>query len=321
MTIPRSFPTLRSAAQVANAAKREVPDYAATGIPRFEMESPNQRTPPVLTDAQIAKARRVARLGREILDKAHAAVRPGITTDELDRVVHDATVEAGAYPAPLNYRHFPKSVCTSVNEVVCHGIPDDRELRDGDIVNVDISLILDGYYGDLNETFVVGTKVPQDAKDLIRCAHDSLARAIELCKPGVRFRDLGDVIAAHTKKCGFSVDRTYCGHGIGETFHQAPSIPHYAGNKAKGLMKPGHVFTIEPMINMVRARAEGALLLPFFPRRRGRPADNSRALRRRARRVRGVIGCGRMDGRRSRPTESPPPSSSTCCSSPRQELR
>ena len=194
--------------------------------------------------------RTVNLLGREILDAAHRIVKPGVTTDEIDRVVHEYTVEHGAYPAPLHYFNFPKSVCTSVNEVVCHGIPDLRELKDGDIVNVDVSAILDGYHTDLNETFVVGNNVSKEKKDLVKATHDSLFKAIGMCKPGTFYRDLGGVITKHINGCGFSVDRTYCGHGIGEWFHCAPNIPHYAGNKAKFTMKPGHIFTIEPMVNM-----------------------------------------------------------------------
>ena len=219
-----------------------------------------------------AKMRHANRIGREILDAAARVVRVGVTTDEIDRVVHDATIAAGAYPAPLHYHDFPKSVCTSVNEVVCHGIPDLRELQDGDIVNVDVSAVLDGYHTDLNETFCVGT-VAAPVRALVKASHDSLwkvrtrrrprrprrraatphdprPQAISECKPGVLYRDLGGVITKHINECGFAVDKTYCGHGIGACFHCAPNIPHYAGNKAKFVIKPGHCFTIEPMINM-----------------------------------------------------------------------
>lgn len=182
------------------------------------------------------------------MDKAHAAVRPGITTDEIDRVVHDATVAAGAYPSPLNYFHFPKSVCTSVNEVICHGIPDCRPLEDGDIVNVDVTVYLKGFHGDLNETFTVGD-ASDDDKELIKVAHDCLEKAIQIVKPGARYRDVGEVIQKHAQAHGFSVVKSYCGHGIGRLFHCAPSVPHYAHSKAVGIMKEGHVFTIEPMIN------------------------------------------------------------------------
>jgi len=225
------------------------PDYFETGDPLKERTSEARNVPPVLTPKQIKGMRKACRLGREILDAAHRAVRVGCTTDEIDRVVHDAHVEAGAYPAPLHYHDFPKSVCTSVNEVVCHGIPDMRELQDGDIVNVDISCILDGYHADLNETFTVGNVAPK-TKELVKATHDALWKSIEACKPGAFYRDMGAIITKHVNGHGFQVDKTYCGHGIGEFFHCAPNIPHYAGNKAKFTMKPGHCFTIEPMINM-----------------------------------------------------------------------
>ena len=225
------------------------PDYFLTGQPRAEAEHPARNNPPLLTPEQIKRMRHACIVGREILDAAHRVVRPGVTTDEIDRVVHDAHIEAGAYPAPLHYHDFPKSVCTSVNEVVCHGIPDLRELQDGDIVNVDVSPIVDGVHSDLNETFCVGNNVPQKTKELVKATHDALFRAIDMCKPGTLYRDLGGAITKHVNAAGFAVDKTYCGHGIGECFHCAPNIPHYAGNKAKFVMKPGHCFTIEPMIN------------------------------------------------------------------------
>ena len=226
-----------------------LPDYASHGQPYAENAADARHRPPVLNSAQVEKMRRVCLLGREIMDAAHAVIRPGVTTDEIDRVVHEKHVEVGAYPAPLNYYNFPKSCCTSVNEVVCHGIPDMRELEDGDIVNVDISPILDGLHADLNETFCVGN-VAQNKKDLIKASHDSLMKAIAVCKPGYFYRDLGNVITKHVHSCGFAVDKTYCGHGVGEYFHCSPNIPHYAGNKAKFTMQVGHCFTIEPMINM-----------------------------------------------------------------------
>jgi methionyl aminopeptidase len=224
------------------------PDYWHTGQPRAEAQHPARDNPPLLTPEQIGRMRTACVLGREILDAAHRAVRPGVTTDEIDRVVHEAHVEAGAYPAPLHYHDFPKSVCTSVNEVVCHGIPDLRELQEGDIVNVDVSPILDGVHSDLNETFCVGNVDPKK-KALIKATHDALFAAIDMCKPGTLYRDLGGAITKHVNAQGFAVDKTYCGHGIGECFHCSPNIPHYAGNKAKFVMKPGHCFTIEPMIN------------------------------------------------------------------------
>lgn len=225
------------------------PDYFVDGDPKAEMAAPAKSTPPVLTPAQAKMVRRACLIGREIVDAAHRAIKPGVTTDEIDRIVHDKHLEYNAYPAPLNYLNFPKAVCTSVNEVVCHGIPDMRELEDGDIVNLDVSPIVDGWHADLNETVCVGSSVSEEKKQLIKAAHDSLMKAIDECKPGYFYRDLGAVITKHVNGCGFQVDKTYCGHGIGQYFHCAPNIPHYAGNKAKFTMKPGHCFTIEPMIN------------------------------------------------------------------------
>jgi len=225
------------------------PDYFTTGDPVAERRSEARNVPPILSAAQADSMRHACRIGREILDAAHRVVRPGVTTDEIDRVVHDATIAADAYPAPLHYVNFPKSVCTSVNEVVCHGIPDLRELEEGDIVNIDVSAIVNGYHADLNETFAVG-QISKEKHDLIKATHDSLMKAIEACVPGMFYRDLGAIITKHVNGCGFQVDKTYCGHGIGEFFHCSPNIPHYAGNKAKYVMKPGHCFTIEPMINM-----------------------------------------------------------------------
>ncbi|KAL3143379.1 Microtubule-associated protein 1A [Trebouxia sp. C0009 RCD-2024] len=224
------------------------PDYANDGTPRSEIESRQQRTVPIRSAKEIAGMRVACRLAREVLDKAHAAVRPGVTTDEIDRIVHEATVEAGAYPSPLNYYNFPKSVCTSVNEVICHGIPDKRPLQDGDIVNVDVTAYYKGYHGDLNETYVVG-QVDDASKKLIRCAYDCLHKAMAEVKPGVRFREIGNFVSQHAQQQGFSVVRTFCGHGISDLFHCAPNIPHYSHNKVNGIMREGMLFTIEPMIN------------------------------------------------------------------------
>ncbi|KAF3975645.1 hypothetical protein CMV_001124, partial [Castanea mollissima] len=152
------------------------------------------------------------------------------------------------YPSPLNYHSFPKSCCTSVNEVICHGIPDARKLEDGDIVNVDVSVYYKGVHGDLNETYFVGN-VDEESRRLVQCTYESLEKAIAIVKPGVRFREIGEVINRHTTMSGFSVVKSYCGHGIGELFHCAPNIPHYGRNKAVGVMKAGQTFTIEPMIN------------------------------------------------------------------------
>lgn len=224
------------------------PDYAETGIPRSEMEVKGSNIIPVVPAADLDTVRRANQLGREVLDIAARALRPGITTDEIDKIVHAACMERGIYPSPLNYHAFPKSLCTSVNEVICHGIPDSRPLQDGDIVNLDISVYYKGYHSDLNETFSVGN-TDAGGRRLIKCAYECLAAAVALCRPGMMYRDLGAAIEKVAKEYGYSVVKTYCGHGVGKHFHCAPNVPHYSKNKAVGIMRAGHVFTIEPMIN------------------------------------------------------------------------
>lgn len=183
-----------------------------------------------------------------MLDIGAKAVRVGVTTDEIDRIIHEATIERNCYPSPLNYSGFPKSCCTSVNEVICHGIPDKRPLENGDIVNLDITCYYNGFHGDLNETLFVGN-VDDASKELVKTAYECMMAAINEIKPGVRYRDLGSFIQKHAQSKGCSVTKTYCGHGIHRLFHTTPNVPHYAKNKAVGIMKPGHVFTVEPMIN------------------------------------------------------------------------
>ena len=225
-------------------------DYYERGIPMSEIQSPQNKLGVVKEWEGEGEAgiREACRIGRLVLDRAHAAINVGVTTDHIDEVVHNACIELGAYPSPLHYYDFPKSVCTSVNEVICHGIPDRRKLEDGDIVNVDVSVFYKGYHGDLNETFVVGT--PSEAsKLLVKTTHECLMKAIEYCKPGAKYREIGNIITRHARPKGLSVVKSYCGHGIGELFHCLPNVPHYANNKAVGIMKVGHVFTIEPMIN------------------------------------------------------------------------
>ncbi|GAB5037620.1 methionine type i [Nannochloropsis oceanica] len=228
------------------------PDYAdhPGGVPRGEHAERGSSVIRVYKPKEIAGIREACRIGREVLDIAGKAVKAGVTTNELDRIVFEACMEREAYPSPLNYYRFPKSVCTSVNEVICHGIPDMRELQDGDIVNIDISTFYRGYHGDLNETFMVGN-VDAEGKKLVKCAFDCLAAAIALLVPNkTMYRDIGKVISKVASTQGCSVVKTYCGHGIGELFHTNPNVPHYAKNKAKGMVKPGHIFTIEPMINL-----------------------------------------------------------------------
>eukprot|EP00112_Aurelia_sp_Birch-Aquarium-sp1_P018302 Seg435.12 transcript_id=Seg435.12/GoldUCD/mRNA.D3Y31 product="Methionine aminopeptidase 1" protein_id=Seg435.12/GoldUCD/D3Y31 len=226
------------------------PDYAdhPKGYPASEMSVKRSTSIQVLTPSEIESMREVCRLAREVLDIGAKAVKVGITADEIDRIVHEATVERNCYPSPLNYSGFPKSCCTSVNEVICHGIPDKRPLENGDIVNLDITCYYKGFHGDLNETLFVG-EVDDASKNLVKTAYECMMSAIHEIKPGVRYRELGNFIQKHAHTNGCAVTKTYCGHGIHRLFHTAPNIPHYAKNKAVGIMKPGHVFTVEPMIN------------------------------------------------------------------------
>ena len=225
-----------------------LPDYALNGDPVSERESNGDVE--IMEGERLETMRNVCRLGREVLDIAGRAIRPGITTDEIDRMVHEACMERGAYPSPLNYFFYPKSVCLSVNEVICHGIPDQRPLEDGDIVNVDISLYKDGVHSDLNHTYYVGDKAraDHDAVRLVEGARRSLDAAIAIVKPGTPIRSLGNEIERVAKEHNLSVVRSFTGHGVGSLFHCAPNVPHYANNKAIGVCKPGMVFTIEPML-------------------------------------------------------------------------
>ena len=225
------------------------PDYHKTGQPYSEIKQLSSKTIRVYDEKEIAGIREACRIGRIALDVAHKTAKPGVTTDEVDEAVYNCIMEQEAYPSPLNYYGFPKSICTSINEVICHGIPDVRPLQEGDILNCDISVFKNGFHGDLNESFLIG-KCSKSSRDLVTATYDSLMKAIEICKPGTMYRQLGNVISEHTENLGFSVVRTYVGHGIGRLFHcSAPNVPHYKNNKANGFMKPGHIFTIEPMIN------------------------------------------------------------------------
>ncbi len=199
---------------------------------------------------EIEKMRATCRLAASVLDFIRPHVKPGVTTNELDRRCHDYIVEHGAYPAPLNYKGFPKSICTSINEVICHGIPSDRTLREGDIINIDITTILDGYFGDTSEMFVVG-EITDEAQQLIDVTRQSMWLGILEVAPNKRIGDIGAAIFefAH-KQHNFAVVEAFCGHGIGREFHMAPQVPH-VGKRGNGLrLRPGMTFTIEPMINI-----------------------------------------------------------------------
>ncbi|ODV97954.1 hypothetical protein PACTADRAFT_47783 [Pachysolen tannophilus NRRL Y-2460] len=233
-------------------ARIKLPDYALSGEPISEIKNDRTNKIKILTAEEIKEIRKVGSLAREVLDTAAKAIRPGITTDEIDEIVHNETIKRNAYPSPLNYYNFPKSVCTSVNEIICHGIPDKRPLKDGDIVNLDVTIYKNGFHADLNETYYVGdsSKTNKELVNLVETARECLDLAIEKVKPGLIFRNIGEIIEEHARKNHCQVVRTYCGHGTNQLFHCQPSIPHYARNKAIGVAKPGIVFTIEPMITM-----------------------------------------------------------------------
>jgi methionyl aminopeptidase len=193
------------------------------------------------------RMRAAGRAAREVLLEVAPAVVPGVTTEELDVIVHEACIARGGYPSPLNYRGFPKSLCTSVNEVICHGIPDDRRLLEGDIVNCDVTIYLDGVHGDHSETFLVGECDPE-AERLVRVTRECMWHGIAAVRPGGRINEIGRAIQDHAEAAGFGVVRMFVGHGVGREFHTAPTIPHYYDPSADGILEPGVTFTIEPMI-------------------------------------------------------------------------
>jgi methionyl aminopeptidase len=216
------------------------PDYAATGRPRAQGRD-------VKTAEELERLRRACRAAARVLRVTGEAVRAGITTDALDEIAHAETVRLGGYPSPLNYRGFPKSLCTSVNEVICHGIPDSRPLEDGDIVNLDVTVYLDGMHGDCSATFLVGDVDPEGRR-LVEVARECLAKGIAAVRPGRPISDVGKAIEAHATRHGYGVVRAYCGHGIGESFHTSLQVPHHFDPSVKRAMEPGLTFTIEPMI-------------------------------------------------------------------------
>ncbi|AGY57825.1 type I methionyl aminopeptidase [Gloeobacter kilaueensis] len=198
---------------------------------------------------EIEKLRAAGRLAAELLDYIEPFVKPGVSTEELDRLCAEWTRAHGATSAPLGYHGYPKHICTSVNHVVCHGIPNKKQLlKEGDIINIDVTPILDGWHGDSSKTFCVG-KVSELARRLVETTYECLMLGIAEVKPGARVGDIGAAIQAHAEAAGFSVVRDFVGHGIGKIFHTEPWVPHY-GTRGKGTrLRPGMVFTIEPMIN------------------------------------------------------------------------
>ena len=224
-------------------------DKGRSGFLRLKEKYLQDYKIPLKEKEDIEAIRMAGRLALDTLRLVEEHIRPGIITDEINTLVHDFTIKHGAIPAPLNYRGFPKSVCVSVNEVICHGIPGDRVLKEGDIVNVDVTPILNGYYADTSKTYFVG-KPGADAHKLVKVTRECLKAGMGMVHPGSRIGDIGWAIQEHAESNGCSVVREFVGHGVGLDFHEAPQIPHY-GQQGKGIvLVPGMVFTIEPMINL-----------------------------------------------------------------------
>ena len=204
----------------------------------------------LVRSAETIAAMRVAgRLAAQALDTVEAAIAPGVTTDELDRVAHEFLIAQGAYPSTLGYRGYPKSLCSSVNEVICHGIPDDRPLADGDIVNIDITAYIGGVHGDTNKTYLVGD-VDEDSRLLVERTHEATMRAIRAVKPGRQINVIGRVIEAYARRFGYGVVEDFTGHGVGPAFHDGLVVPHYDDPSATTVIEPGMTFTIEPMLTL-----------------------------------------------------------------------
>jgi methionyl aminopeptidase len=203
----------------------------------------------IKTPEETEKMRIAGRLAGEVLQMIRPHVQPGVTTNELDRICHDHIVNVQqAIPAPLNYRGFPKSICTSVNHVVCHGIPGDRVLKKGDALNIDITVIKDGFHGDTSKMFFIGAP-PVAAERLARISHECMKIGIDMVKPGIHLGDIGHAIQQHAESLHCSIVREYCGHGIGREFHEDPQVLHYGTPGTGIILEPGMTFTIEPMVN------------------------------------------------------------------------
>ena len=231
------------------SARRPVP----ASIPRPEYvdkPAPAKFTGSEIKDAETIEKMRIAgKLAAQARELVGAAIVPGVTTDELDRIGHEFLCDHGAYPSTLGYRGFPKALCSSINEVICHGIPDSRVVEDGDIVNIDITAYLNGVHGDTNATFLAGD-VDEESRLLVERTREALQRGINAVKPGRRINVIGRVIESYAKRFGYGVVRDFTGHGIGTTFHSGLIIPHYDQDHYDDLIQVGMTFTIEPMLNL-----------------------------------------------------------------------
>ncbi len=238
------------------SARREVPseigrpEYAERGYP---IETPPAN--PLQNDETIERMRLSGRAARRVLAAVGAEVAPGVTTEHLDEVAHEAYIAEGGYPSPLNYNNFPKSLCTSVNEVICHGIPDSRALVEGDIINCDVTIYLNGVHGDHSETFLVG-EVNPESKRLVEVTRECLYLGIAAIEPGGRVNAIGRAIQDHAESNGYGVVREFIGHGTGPVFHMAPNVPHFYDPRNTAVLQPGATFTIEPMITIGEWRAQ-----------------------------------------------------------------
>jgi methionyl aminopeptidase len=242
--------TYASVAPGVQSRRRAVP--ASIARPEYvDRPAPAKFTGPEVKDAETIEKMRVAgRIAAQAMAAAAAAIAPGVTTDELDRIGHEFMLDHGAYPSTLGYRKYPKSLCTSVNEVICHGIPDDRTLQDGDIVNIDITAYLGGVHGDTDATYLCGD-VDEESRLLVERTHEAMMRGIKASKPGREINVIGRVIQSYAKRFGYGVVRDFTGHGIGTAFHSGLVVPHYdAAPSYDTVIKPGMTFTIEPMLNL-----------------------------------------------------------------------
>jgi methionyl aminopeptidase len=226
----------------------KAPNYYKTGV---VPPSPSQAA--IFNGKEIEFMRESASLARKMLEFACTHAKPGISTDEIDRLTHEEIIKNNAYPSPLNYMKFPKSICTSVNEVCCHGIPDSRILQEGDIISIDVSLFKNGYHGDNCTTVIVGGKCDEKGQELVRATEEALNRAISICHPGQCLSKIGSAIEQVAANYEFQVNRQFCGHGLGSILHMAPYVSHYT-NKDYFTLQPGMIFTIEPIFHEASAK-------------------------------------------------------------------
>jgi len=220
------------------------PDYAEQGVPIRKAPADLRKDA-----ATVERMRLAGSAARRVLRRVATHIAPGVTTEHLDQICHEACIDEGGYPSPLNYNGYPKSLCTSINEIICHGIPDSRPLQDGDIVNCDVTIFLDGVHGDHSETFAVGD-VDEQSLELIQVTRECLYLGIAAVRSGGRVSDIGGAIQDRAESAGFGVVREFIGHGVGEVFHHLPNIPHYYEPSAQFEFHPGMTFTIEPMITI-----------------------------------------------------------------------